>query len=370
MKELREDYSQFGVTVDLFNEWRSPRFGEHNPTLFTNAVWRWLISTKHSAYIATEMIGLPTSEDGEFDEPCWCFDRFGQSCTILPDGRKVYIAGEHEDHYDPNFYIYNDVVIEDLDGSIAIYGYPEEEFPPTDFHSATLVGSEIIIIGNLGYDEERKQGFTQVLYLNICSFSIRERVTSGHMPGWIHKHQAVLSNDGQSILVTGGKIDREGDRFLVENIDDWRLILKSGIWERLSNRNWSRRVISRSSGKINYLWHIRQALWSLEVGWEADYEKAMIHLEEKLGKAPDVKAVTELYNPNMAHDILPEREDEYNVYRIQIEGTTVRYVEKDNCVQITIEGELPELTIHQLVKDLRIKLMALENIDYHATKLA
>jgi hypothetical protein len=34
------------------------------------------------------------------------------------------IACEHEDHYDADFYIYDDVVILDLDGTVAIYGYP------------------------------------------------------------------------------------------------------------------------------------------------------------------------------------------------------------------------------------------------------
>jgi hypothetical protein len=27
----------------------------------------------------------------------WVWNRFGQTCTWLPDGRKIYIGGEHED---------------------------------------------------------------------------------------------------------------------------------------------------------------------------------------------------------------------------------------------------------------------------------
>ena len=94
--------------------------------------------------------------------PGRCFDRFGQSSNQLPDGRVVCIAGEHEDSYDPDFYIYNDVVIQQPDGRIDIFGYPREVFPPTDFHTATLVGNRIVLIGSLGYPDERRPGETPV----------------------------------------------------------------------------------------------------------------------------------------------------------------------------------------------------------------
>ena len=44
--------------------------------------------------------------------PYWSWDRFGRTSTTLPDGRIVHIAGEHEDYYDNDFCIYNDVVVE------------------------------------------------------------------------------------------------------------------------------------------------------------------------------------------------------------------------------------------------------------------
>lgn len=39
--------------------------------------------------------------------PVRCFQRFGSTVTVLPDGRLVHIGGEHEDEYDPDFCIYN-----------------------------------------------------------------------------------------------------------------------------------------------------------------------------------------------------------------------------------------------------------------------
>ncbi|MEZ4617437.1 MAG: hypothetical protein R2867_18265 [Caldilineaceae bacterium] len=43
------------------------------------------------------------------------------------------------------------MIVIHADLSIDIYGYPLAIFQPTDFHSATLVGNHIYIIGCLGY---------------------------------------------------------------------------------------------------------------------------------------------------------------------------------------------------------------------------
>lgn len=83
------------ITKDLFLKWHSPGFGESNPTCHTNPVWEWLIRSRLSAYSAKMELGLPYScAEG----PTWSFDRFGQSRTVTPDGRTIFIAGEHIDH--------------------------------------------------------------------------------------------------------------------------------------------------------------------------------------------------------------------------------------------------------------------------------
>ncbi|KAK4148918.1 hypothetical protein C8A00DRAFT_19337 [Chaetomidium leptoderma] len=154
------------------------------------------------AYHARKEFGLRPSQDSEKGgpEPVFCFCRFGRTETKLPDGRIVYIAGEHEDYYDPDFNIYNDVVVvhrhgavqeteqteegtgaddagsenemsddsdydkeywedlkrekikEDLEtaalaagvdpADIQIYGYPADVFPATYFHTATYFKDE------------------------------------------------------------------------------------------------------------------------------------------------------------------------------------------------------------------------------------
>ena len=88
------------VSRDQFVEWRSPRLGRANPEPMDNPVWVWLIRTGINAWLATEAYDGPSAMDAG---PGWCFDRYGQSSTELPDGRVVLIAGEHEDGYDPDF---------------------------------------------------------------------------------------------------------------------------------------------------------------------------------------------------------------------------------------------------------------------------
>ena len=171
------------ITPELFAQWRAPRFGAVNPERLTNPVWEWLVRTELTAYAATQQMENAT---GECREPSWSFARFGRSSTMLADGRHIQIAGEHEDAYDPDFYVYNDVVVRHVDGSVEIFGYPRDVFPPTDFHSATLVGDRIVLIGNLGYPADRVRGTTQVALLDVSTYAITKIETSGDAPGWIH----------------------------------------------------------------------------------------------------------------------------------------------------------------------------------------
>lgn len=136
------------------------------------------------------------------NRPIWCFARIGSSVTYLPDGRFIFIAGEHEDGYDPDFCIYNDVVVIERERSVRLFLYPQETFPPTDFHSATSVGNEIYVIGSIGYGDERRVGETPVYALSLEDYSMRQVVTVGRQPGWIARHSA--RRVGDKIQIEGG----------------------------------------------------------------------------------------------------------------------------------------------------------------------
>jgi hypothetical protein len=147
--------------------------------------------------------------------PIWCAQRFGQSFTLLPDGRTVLVGGEHEDSYDPDFCIYNDVAVFEPDGRIQLLGYPPEVLPPTDFHTATLMdqGDSIILIGGLGYRGQRQLGHTPVYRLRTHDWVIEALSTQGTAPGWLYKHQA-RAISGDEIEVWDGQQavqDADGD---------------------------------------------------------------------------------------------------------------------------------------------------------------
>lgn len=355
------------LTPDLFMEWRTPRFGEANPDRMNNPVWEWLIRSRLSAYQAGQRFNGPSAMDAG---PGWCFDRFGQSSTELPDGRTLLIAGEHEDYYDPDFYIYNDVVVLHPNGRIDIFGYPAEVFPPTDFHTATLVGDQIIIIGSLGYQDQRKSGTTPVLMLNVSSLAISVVETSGQPPGWIHEHEAILEESGNSILIRHGKLDRGGeDTSLVENVDEWRLHLSDWRWERVTDRRWPRWEIIRRDRKPNHLWQIRQAIWSRRVGQIEELDTKMQELEHELSSRPDLDLVEKLFRPKTPHEPIPEKENEFNVSKIKVQGVVVRYVAESHSIMMTAEGDLAPGVAKSLAVDVAEKMAKLENAQFDTKEL-
>jgi ankyrin repeat protein len=228
---------ELDVTKEDFLKYRVPTFGKHNPDRLNNPFWDDMLRSGLNGYGAAEAFHLVdfsyVSED-----PTWCAHRFGQSITSMPDGRTILIAGEHEDHYDPDFYIYNDVFVQGLDGSITVYGYPEEDFPTTDFHTATLVGIFIYIIGCLGYSEDRMPGFTPVFKLDTTTYRIERLTTTGDMPGWIFEHKAQLDLPDE-IVVCGGKhviLDEAGQPKTTDNSFTYVLNIESLVWSQRSER--------------------------------------------------------------------------------------------------------------------------------------
>ena len=323
----------------------------------TNPLWLWLIEQRMSAYSANQIFQGPSSREAG---PCWCFDRYGRTETRLPDGRVINIGGEHEDYYDEDFYIYNDVVVCDDKGGVEILGYPEDDFPPTDFHTATLVDDRIVLIGNLSYPKLRKSE-TQVILLNTGTFRIERKGATGNAPLWIHSHTSELEAGGTSVLVRGGLIDDRRWPGLVENIDDWRLDLDTWRWERLTHRRWHRFKFIRSDRKSNHLFWLRDLISAWTSNRPDKFADRRAEWLRDLGETPRLDLVEALYSPNIEHVWLPRGQDEFNLCRIRIDGVTVRYAESDYDITLTIEGSLPLEAIELLRSDLLNKLEAIEN---------
>ena len=224
------------VAPSDYRRHRSPRFGSRNPERMDFPFWKDMVRTGANAYSARKMFNdeNPSGKTGAV----WCYDRFGSSLTPLSDGRFVQIGGEHEDYYDPDFFIYNDVVIHDGKGEFQIYGYPQGVFPPTDFHTATLCRDGIYIIGGLGYTEQRQPGFTPVYRLTLESWKIESVKTAGEMPGWIHDHQATYESAGNAIRISSGETEvvaEDGQPHLVSNKHQFELDLDRLQWRRVKS---------------------------------------------------------------------------------------------------------------------------------------
>ena len=87
--------------------------------------------------------------------------RFGQSLTLLPDGRIVQSAASTRTttRRTSASTTTSSCTAGRLDGDLRL---PRSVFPPTDFHTATLVGDDIYMVGSLGYLGTRRYGETPV----------------------------------------------------------------------------------------------------------------------------------------------------------------------------------------------------------------
>lgn len=344
------------VTRELFLKWRDARRGAFPGEDLTNPVWLWLTDSNISAYTGNDHFKGPSSYGGNAG---WSFNRFGRSLTELPDGTRIMIAGEHEDHYDPDFFIYNDVIIAHPNGRIEIHGYPEDHFPPTDFHSATLVGGELVLIGNLSYPHLRRFGETQVFAYEIGTKRFRRIETSGDAPGWIASHQA--SPDGRNgIIVKGGKIDHGEDHGgYLENFNSWRLDLNDWKWERLTHQPVGRWKFVREDGDACQLFPKRMSRMGALVGLKVGKDE----IPEFDGELLD-----RLYDPLVPHEALADH-DWSERTRFVIDGVPVHFEEGMYSVLLTVVGELPSDMMCYYVGEVRDRLSSLEGVAYRVEKL-
>jgi hypothetical protein len=252
LSEIEPSLRRLFTNVAMPKEWelnatqyhadKYPRFGSLNPEEMQIPYWREMVKFRGGAYAARRQY-----QDTEAFSvgAVWCFQRFGQSITRLPDGRIIEIAGEHEDYYDPDFCIYNDVVVYDGQGDFKIYGYPEAVFPPTDFHTATQVDEWIYIIGNLGYGRDRRVGETPVYRLNCTTFAIEKVITHGESPGWISRHRAILCSTPEvaEIHISGGKVwvVQQEKPTLIDNDAEYILDLNQCCWHRVKTESVDRK---------------------------------------------------------------------------------------------------------------------------------
>jgi hypothetical protein len=312
--------------LELFMEQRRRRFGTANPERIRLAHWEYMVRSKASPYWVRDGLGVDVLPS----EPDWCFDRMGMSRTPMPDGRIICIAGEHEDSYDPDFCIYNEVVVlrpaagqsapTEQDGEVEIYGYPEAVFQPTDFHSATLIGEDIYLVGSLGYEQQRRPGETPVFRLDTRRYSMTQIATSGPCPGWIWEHYAEFDAARNAIVVRGGKRD-DGVR-LAPHHGAHRFLLAEGRWEVISENERHRRFVMTAAPVEEF--------------------------EEPTADA---------FKPSrVPYAWLGTRERGVDEHSISVQQVRVIFREFYTYVEVLVEGELPDEVVSSLLADVSANL--------------
>lgn len=201
------------------------RIGRKNPDRFDNPYYHFMVASGLAAFHVGKISGAPR----------WCNKRFGTTHTILEDGTLVQIGGEHEDFYDEDFHIYNDVIRITPTGEVDIFGYPEHIFPATDFHSATLLEDSILIIGGLDYKQARKAGLTRMYRLSLDDYSIKKVSHTGENPGWIYEHLTLYDPQQNCLYVFGGIIF-DGKEY-VDNRSLYTFDLSTKNWTNLGEGN-------------------------------------------------------------------------------------------------------------------------------------
>jgi hypothetical protein len=222
-------------TREEFDLGRKRVFPQAHAELMRIPFWEKMVRLGWGGFSAREHFNVDYSGGG----PVWTFARMGATGTLVEAEAfefsntcrewLVFIGGEYDDSYDPDFMIYNDVVIRDLKGGVWIYGYPYDAFPPTDFHTATRVGDSIYIIGCLGYEKDREWWRTPVYRLDLPTLQISPVETSGQDPGWISSHEARLT--GKSIRIEGGRRWTIGAT-MESNVHRYDLDLGTYQWRR------------------------------------------------------------------------------------------------------------------------------------------
>jgi hypothetical protein len=310
------------VLPDEFRRAFTHSFGTANPERMHVPFWEAMIRSGDCAYAARRRFEEPC---GPVAGPVWCANRYGQSLTLLSDGRAVQIGGEHEDHYDPDFCIYNDVFVHGPAGQIEIYGYPREVFPPTDFHTATLVGDRIFILGCLGYPDDRRPGHTPVYVLDLSSFRMTPFPTTGEAPGWVFGHKARSDPDG-AITIRGGEVfeERDGERRSRRNVEEFALNTRSGVWRRLTARDWQQYAIHQENHGLFVLEH---------------------------NPAPE-----RLYPSSIEHT--PEPCEDRDGIRFSIRGVPVSVTVSVGAIEIIIEGKLPDEVSERVAEEVRTNVEA------------
>lgn len=95
----------------------------------------------------------------------------------------------------------------------------------------------------------------------------------------------------------------------------------------------------------------------------------MQRLEAHIGRTPDLDLIPFLYCPDDSITQLPQDEDQYNVFRVLVDGVVVRFTEESHLVRAVVEGRLSQERLRALQESVRNKLSAAEGATWEIETL-
>ncbi|UUZ49585.1 hypothetical protein LP420_04790 [Massilia sp. B-10] len=103
---------------------------------------------------------------------------------------------------------------------------------------------QIVIIGALGYEAQRRHACTPVYSLSLRTFAITRIATTGEGPGWIARHAARLCDGGSAIAIGGGAVMLRADAYPEANLHTWRLDLATWNWTCERRSDWQQCIVA------------------------------------------------------------------------------------------------------------------------------
>lgn len=119
-------------------------------------------------------------------------------------------------------------------------------------------------------------------------------------------HSSELVEDGGALLVRRGLICGPRWPAVVENIDDWRMDLHTGRWERLTRRLWPRFAFVRDDGCQNHLFWLRRRLSDRASGRSEDSDGFRAKYLGDLSPNLLIDLLETLYTPDVPHSKMPK----------------------------------------------------------------
>jgi hypothetical protein len=241
------------------------------------------------------------------------------------DGRVVYLGGDHEDSYDPDFCIYNDVVVFGPKTELRCMDIQKRFSCRSTFTRPLSSATESSSLVVWATQTLAAWAIHRYMSLTCQVFALprsrpRGRCQAGSSSTVRNSNREVLSS------IRGGELieERGGGQRYRRNVEDYALDVGSGVWRRLTNRNWRQFSIRQEDDGL----FIQERRLS----------------PENLVPRNTMRAVV--------------AEEKWNRAQILVKGIPVSIIVGVHDIEVIIEGDLPSEISVQVAEQVRVNAEA------------